>query len=121
MPKYLLDTCFIIALKNKDPNALQMAKALNIQAHECAISVINRIEVLGFPQSEQDSETFVRLMANFVQYPLSTAITARTIGIRQQDKIKLPDCIVLATALEHDLVLITFDEKLKRKYQTYTA
>lgn len=115
--KYLLDTNFIIALHNREPKALDLIHHRQITLTACAISVVNYIEVLGFEQLPEDEASFRRLLGCFVRYPLSENITTKTIELRKRHKIKFADCVILATALCHDLELITFDEALKHKHE----
>jgi predicted nucleic acid-binding protein len=72
------------------------------------ISAIVEIEVLGFsdlPHKMEDMEEFVG-MAYVI--PLDEKITKRTIDLRRKyKKLKLGDAIIAATALDHNLTLIT--------------
>lgn len=115
--KYLLDTNFIIALHNREPKVLEVIHNHQMTLTACTISVVNYIEVLGFEQLPADEANFRQLLSCFVRYPLSESITTKTIELRKRHKIKFADCIILATALYHNLELITFDEALKRKYE----
>lgn len=69
------------------------------------ISVMTRIESLSFltPQIE--------IFRGFVSYStvfdLTEDIILRTIALRRSRRIKIPDAIIAATALEYDLTLIT--------------
>lgn len=112
--KYLLDTCFILGLYNSNQEALQGMAGVSLS--ECAISPINRMEVLGFELSAQDHDNLSRLLANFQRLPIDEKIENKVISLRQRHKIKLPDCIILATALTHDLQLLTLDIGLMNKY-----
>lgn len=71
------------------------------------ISIVTKIEVLGFKMSKQDA----RLMGDFVDAAnvigLTDAIADKTIELRKNQKIKLPDAVIAATALFHGLVLIS--------------
>ena len=44
---------------------------------------------------------------NFIVIGLEEAIILRTIALRKLLKIKLPDAVIAATAIVHDLTLIT--------------
>ncbi|WP_421827925.1 type II toxin-antitoxin system VapC family toxin [Larkinella sp.] len=105
---YLSDTNTLIDyLSEKYPTqALEWLDG--IYETEAAISVINQIEALGFnfenPEEEQKCLQFVDAS---VIYPLDDEVVSRTIQLRKQVKIKLPDAIVAATALVHDLQLIS--------------
>lgn len=75
-------------------------------AEGAAISVITRIEVLGFPQSANQIATASEMLAFFEEIPLSEPIVQRTIHLRQErtrenrSAIRLPDALIAATALE---------------------
>ena len=45
--------------------------------------------------------------------PLSPNVVKRCIRIRRQKKIKTPDAIIAATAIEHDYILLTSDTDFK--------
>ena len=76
-------------------------------AQQVAISIITRIELLGklVPAPE------LAFLQSFVQsgevFPLDEPTVQRTIRLRQQHRVKLPDAIIAATALAHDLPLLT--------------
>ena len=72
-----------------------------------AISVINKIELLGFnmpPQAQQKMQSLISLVEVL---DLTDAIVNETIAIRKFKKIKLPDAIIAATAIVHNLTLIS--------------
>ena len=70
-------------------------------------SVINRIEVLSYNAPVEDLREVAALFENTTVILLTPEIEARTIDIRRLLKIKLPDAIVAATALIHNLTLVT--------------
>ncbi len=72
-----------------------------------AYSVISRIEVLGFQQPEMEEDRAKQLLSRLVELPLSLEIAERTIQLRKHFRIKVPDAIIAATALEYSLQLIT--------------
>lgn len=117
--KYLLDTCFILGLINKNEKALQSFG--NISVNTCFISVINRIELLGFAHAnEQEEQSITFALSKIHCLRLSEDVENKTIELRKRHKIKLPDAIVLATSLVHDLELLTLDSKLAKLYQQET-
>lgn len=82
-----------------------------IENEDYVISVINEIEVLSFggrPQALAVAERFIQ-NSNVIQ--LTSDIIAKTIEVRQQVKLKLPDAVIAATALVHDLIIITRNTK----------
>lgn len=77
-----------------------VAKILN---EEFNISFINKIEILSHPGTDHLKD-FMGL-ANM--YGISSEIIEKTIELRKQFTIKLPDAIIASTALIHNFVLIT--------------
>lgn len=74
------------------------------------ISVITEIEALSWVNSDKNKEQIVReFVSDSTILPLSPEIIARCIKLRRSRKIKTPDAIIAATALIHNLVLITND------------
>ena len=88
---------------NKLPENARMIIAKIIDS-EINLSVINKMELLGFKQVEQDLLDFVE---SSIIYPLDDDVVERTIQIRKYNRIKLPDAIIAATALQNDLILVT--------------
>jgi len=87
-------------------------KAKNLIARvideEINLSVINKIELLGFSKVEQDLIDFVAC-SNI--HPMDDAIVDKTIEVRSLYKIKLPDAVIAATALQNGLVLVSRNKK----------
>jgi toxin FitB len=71
------------------------------------ISVMTRIEVLGYPQTAAQWQQSAALLSYLAEMPLSEAIVQRTITLRQQHRIRLPDALIAATALELGEPLVT--------------
>jgi len=101
---YLLDTNSIIDFS---------AGRLPAKAHQFIagiiddlpqISIINKIELLGFTRVPTEIVTFTESV--FV-INLDDDIVAKTILLRKGNKIKLPDAIIAATALVLNLTAVT--------------
>ncbi|WP_395144609.1 PIN domain-containing protein [Moraxella atlantae] len=115
---FLLDTCFIIGLYNGDNAVLEVIEAKQIMLTDCAISPINRMEILGYRGlTADDTANLTRLLDNLLSLPISRQVENKTIELRKRHQIKLPDSIVLATAISHNVQLLTLDNGLARKYQ----
>lgn len=111
--KYLLDTCFIIGLQNRNTDAIEILKQKSVTLQECAYSVITRLELLSFPNlSLIDEAALNTLLGGMLCLNLSDVIQSETIKIRRRRKVKLPDAMILATAKAHSLELLTLDQKL---------
>jgi predicted nucleic acid-binding protein len=86
------------------------AEAMLEQALEegAYISVITRIEVLGWPGQSVDAFRRAKsLLDQFLEQALTNEIADRCIALRQQRRITIPDAVVAATAQELNLPLVT--------------
>jgi len=72
------------------------------------ISVINRIELLGFKEiNKNESEAISSFIANSTIFDLDEDIIIETIKIRKNYAIKLPDAIIAASCLVNNCSLIS--------------
>ncbi|WP_006787516.1 type II toxin-antitoxin system VapC family toxin [Thiorhodospira sibirica] len=74
------------------------------------ISAITKIEFLGWSGFASDPRLYNQAQAFLSHaqvFALSEAIIEQTIRLRQQFKTKTPDAIIAATALVHDLTVVT--------------
>lgn len=72
------------------------------------ISVITRIEILGWPgQSAETARRAKGFLDQFSEQALSDEIAERCIALRQQRRIKIADAIVAATAQQLNCPLVT--------------
>jgi predicted nucleic acid-binding protein len=72
------------------------------------ISAINKIELLGFSNVEQNIVDFVGFMEI---YHIDDEIIDKTIELRKKYKIKLPDAIIAATTIVNNFTLISHNFK----------
>jgi len=76
-----------------------------------AVSVVTTIEVLGYHGLNNESlRAFNLWFDRLVVYPVTVPISRRAAELRRAHRMKLGDAIIAATALEHDLELITRNE-----------
>jgi len=75
------------------------------------ISVITKIEVLGFKTTEKAYSLLEYFMDDSIIIGLSNEIVEQTIEIRKEHKIKTPDAIIAATALQNNFTLLTNDAR----------
>jgi len=75
---------------------------------ESHISVITRIEVLGWPGHTDEPYGRARdFLARLTEQPLAWDIADFTISLRRERRIRTPDAIIAATAVYLGLPLIT--------------
>lgn len=74
------------------------------------ISVITEIEALSWINPDKKKEGFIKeFISDCNIFMLNSEIVAACIKIRRGKKIKTPDAIIAATAIVHNLTLITND------------
>ena len=102
--KYLLDTNAILDFMGKKLPEESQVFLSEIIDDQINISSINKMELLGFSNVEQDLVDFV----GFAEiYHIDDKIIDQTIELRKKYKIKLPDAIIAATAIVHNFTLIS--------------
>jgi len=106
--KYLADTNAFICLLN-GYSALQA-----LMQDEWQYSLITEIELLYKPGiTHTELKTIKSMLALYTKVVHEDAINQRTIALKQQYKIKLPDALIAPTALYKNVPLITFDKGFK--------
>ncbi len=111
--KYLWDTNTVIYFLQKQFSA-DAEKFVDSTLEESppAISAITEIELLCWKTAnEKDLEVLHNFIDEATIFELEKAIKLKTADIRKAHKIKLPDAIIAATALFHNLTLITRNTK----------
>lgn len=108
--KLFLDTNIILYLLNGDET---LAELLN--GKQLYISVITELELLAYkgitPKEEKVIKEFVSQCKTI---SINSEVKKETIRIRKAYSTKLPDSIIIATALYLDLPLITSDIEFKK-------
>ncbi len=75
---------------------------------DVVISVVSRIEVLGYPGiSEVEFTALEGALMSLPEIGLTEAVVKRAISIRQQRKMGLADAVIAATALVQKMPLVT--------------
>lgn len=105
--QYLIDTNAVIDYLGKKLPASGMDYMNIIIDAVPNVSVITKIEVLGFNAPEEHSQLLVNFMNDATVLDLTSNVVDASIDVRKKHKTKLPDAIIAATALVHGLVLIT--------------
>lgn len=106
--RYLLDTNVVLDfIGGKFPQKTRKIM-FDIIDDDINISVINKIELLGFAKVEKPVE-FAVFQSNV--FPIEDTVVTQTIEFRKQYKIKLPDAIIAATAIVNNLTLATRNVK----------
>ena len=117
MSKYLLDTNIFIRLFRKDIRAVRLLQ--NLQNDSSVISVFTLAEMLvGCTSNKQKSFT-KKYLSRYIQLPITSETAMQAVEIIHQNPHffgkevarKSVDAFIAATAIEHQLTLITLNRK----------
>ena len=107
----VFDTCAIINLLDRQCDLSSLG--INIDQARLLTSVIVRMELLSKRNITDDDELYIReFLDELIIVPLDETIEQKAIEIRRTVPIKLPDCIVAATSIVLNAVLLTDDRHL---------
>ena len=105
---YLLDTNTVINFLGATMPDYSMKVMNNILDKESLISIITKMETLGYNFKSKDEQfTMEYFVEGSTVLQINDDIVNKTIHIRKTYKLKIPDAIIAATALVYDLTLIT--------------
>lgn len=108
--RYLLDTNVVINYLEASLPKDGMQLLDSIVDDEPMISIITKIETLGFDFKAIHEQNIMELfISGCTIIEINNEIAEKTIVIRKRNKIKTPDAIIAATAIVHHLTLITSD------------
>jgi hypothetical protein len=114
MGQYLIDNNAISSYFSGtlSENAMQLMADVIDQIPN--ISVITEIEALSWINVDKNKERIVQEFINDSHViSLTPAVVKQCVNIRRSQKIKTPDAIIAATAIVHNLTLITSDSDFK--------
>ncbi len=112
--RYLLDTNAIVALLQGNSQLTQLLK----NADWIGISVISQIEFLAFSGLNQvDRQLFQEFLQRIEVIDLASTgadLVEKIIEIRQQFRLKLPDAIIAAMAIQNSADVVTADQEFAK-------
>jgi tRNA(fMet)-specific endonuclease VapC len=110
----LLDTNAVIALLSGNPEVAQLVRG----ADWLGISIITQLEFLAFAGlSQDDRDLFIEFAERVKIVGLvasNTELLNQAIELRLRYRLKLPDAIVMATAVVSDADVVSADVDLQR-------
>ena len=84
-----------------------LKKVRDVVNDSCQISVVTKIEILGFNSSTDEADLLERFVNDSTVYLVNDEVADKAIEIKKSKKIKTPDAIIAATALVNSLTLLT--------------
>jgi len=98
----IFDTNILIYLSKN------ILKPEDIVSDQTAISIITKIEALGYPfKNPEEFEIISAICSALPVIPVTDAIAEATINLRRKYRVKLPDALIYATALVENKPLLT--------------
>ena len=106
-PNYLIDTNTVIDYLGRKLSEKSMTFMDSIIDLVPNVSIITKIEVLGFTTSASQYRILTDFMDDSSIFELTEEVADSCIDLRKKYKTKLPDAIIAATALVYEFTLIT--------------
>ena len=110
-PQYLIDTNAVIDYLGRKLPEKGMNFISGVMDKMPQVSVVTKIEVLGFSAPEEYYQLLISFMNDVNVLDLTGKVVDISIELRKKYRTKLPDAIIAATALAYNYTLITNDEK----------
>lgn len=108
--RYLLDTNIVLFILSGDETI-----ARYLHQKDLFLSVISEIELLGYKSLSAAEEKSIRsFLSGFRIIYIDDAIKNEAVRLRKTYGLKLPDCIVAATAISLNLPFITADKQFRQ-------
>ncbi len=101
--KAVFDTNILIDFLNQDDRARQEFALYDRKL----ISVITQIEILVGAQDKDDEIELRRFLAGFDVCPITNEVADFCVKLRQKHKLRIPDALIWATALNYECQLVT--------------
>jgi len=113
--RFVLDTNAVISLTTRG-KVIPPQLENDLDRAKLFISIITEIELFAKPElpSDEEEKLHAFLSDRFTIIDIPDEIKKETIALRRSTKLKLPDCIIAATAINLNAVLLTDDARLFR-------
>jgi predicted nucleic acid-binding protein len=110
----VVDTNIIIAFFNAEP---VVVSALNewLQTRNLLVSTVTVAELLALPKLEPKSaKIIIDFTENFLTIPVDKSLAVTAGYLRRAYSLHLPDALIAATAIKHNVPLVTRDKVFRK-------
>ena len=115
--KLFLDTNIIVYFLSGDKTIAELLDKKTVYA-----SFITQLELLSYSElTKQEESRISNFLSECVIIDVNLSIKTETIRLRKKYKLKLPDSIIMASALHLDLPIITSDKGFKKVSELETV
>ncbi len=106
----LLDTNIILYLLNGDNTLIPL-----LEDKRLIVSFITELELLSLKKINEEEQSIVkRFLSECLIIDVNHRIKALTIFLRKKYSLKLPDCIIIATAIYLNTTIISADKEFTK-------
>lgn len=114
--RLLLDTNVVIGFLKGDKGIVRfLGNRLNRGA-VLFVSQITRMEMLSYHELSREDEARIKeFLAGIQVLMLDPQTESKAITMRKEHRLKLPDAVIVATALVNHCALVTYDQALRAK------
>jgi hypothetical protein len=110
--RYLIDTSAVIKYLNGSFPEMGLKLMDQLIDEESLLSFITEIELQVWnPANPDDLHVYEQFVGSSFVFGIDQPVIAETIRIRKDHHIKLPDALIAATAIVHDLTLVADNDK----------
>jgi predicted nucleic acid-binding protein len=103
----LLDSDILLDFLDGHPSAAREIP----RYRECRISIISWMEVLAGARTQPDEDVRRGFLAHFRVVPLTPQVAEDAVKLRREYRLKLPDAVIWATALNENCLLVSRNTK----------
>lgn len=112
MKGYLIDTNILIYYMADDLPKKEISHIEDIIKNWFNISIITKIEFLGWDKHTKEGYRSALKFLSFSNViPLENHVANLAIKIRRESHVRLPDAVIAASSLHHELILVTRNQK----------
>lgn len=110
MGQYLIDNNVISNFFSEKYSSESMAFITSIINDTPVLSIITQIEALSWVNPDKHKENIIKeFIEDAIVLTITQEIVKKCVNIRRQRKMRTPDAIIAATAVIHNLTLVTSD------------
>ena len=107
---FLIDTNILVYIMQGNPRMQYFASEDTL-----TVSCISEMELLGkFQISDGEKEIVTQMLSYCTIIDINYKIKQLAIALRQKYRMKLPDALIAATAIQQNLTLVTADKEFGR-------
>jgi predicted nucleic acid-binding protein len=104
-----IDTNICIYLLDGDYNLAELLEGQNL-----FISIITEMELSAYHNSDTSLKLLSIFLSSVSVINIEEKVKNKAISLRKDKKLKLPDCIIAASAMAYNFPLITADKGFKK-------